>query len=179
MNQGRHQDTVPRIMFASPRVKQNHGLTQECLLHLYIARRRWYYISVSEVIHPGKGGPCSTNSNTDRGRLYFPGQPENIKDVHSKEVRNLSENRHQNYCLPTCNISCLFCHSVWYLIETCTLCNTGIRLLFSLPQWAIKWSFITKLSACHKTWWLLFWVKRVLQGLSCKTSWSNTCSYSV
>lgn len=69
--------------------------------------------------------------------------------------------------------------SVWHLIKICTLCNVSIWLLLPLPQWLIKWSLITKLPACHKTWWLLFWDRRVLQGLDCKTNWSIICSYSV
>lgn len=40
-------------------------LTQECLLHISIARMRWYHISVFEVIYPGKWSHCSPNSNTD------------------------------------------------------------------------------------------------------------------
>lgn len=110
-----------------------------------------------------------------QGRLYFPGQPENTGCPQQRSKKFIREQTAKLVSPYLQHLLSVLPVSVWHLIK---ICNNGIRLLFSLPQWAIKWSFINKLPACHKPQWLLLWDKRVLQGLSCKTSWSNICSYS-
>lgn len=161
-------------MFASPGVKQNQGFDTGVFTALVYYTTflflKWFTQGKEALVPP-------TVTLTEAGCTFLASlRTQRMSTAKKKFIREQTAklvSPYLQHLLSVLPVSMPDTRSKY------TLCNTDTRLLCSLPHWAIKWSFITKLPACHKTRWLLFWNKRVLQGLSCKMNWANICSYSV
>lgn len=154
-------------------------LTQECLLRFSIARMRWYHISVWYYLSRKAKPLFHQAQHWHRGRLWFPPACLWAQSKTTVKIRHLSEIRHWKQCLPMSQISLPFCQYVCLTLDQNmhSLENWYPITLLTAPMTHQRWSLISKLPLCQKTWRLIFWDRRVLQGLDCKISWSKVCSY--